>query len=42
MEEEILEEMPVYEEPSRDILIGELPIFLCNELIQQINGMLLI
>lgn len=27
MENEILEEMPVYEEPSRDILIGELPIF---------------
>lgn len=42
MEDEILEEMPVYEEPSRDILIGELPIFLCNELIQQINEQLIV
>lgn len=42
MEDEILEEMPVYEEPSRDILIGELPIFLCNELIQQINEQLVV
>lgn len=42
MENEILEETPVYEEPSRDILIGELPIFLCNELIQQINEQLLV
>lgn len=42
MDEEILEEMPVYEEPSRDILIGELPIFLCNELIQQINEQLVV
>lgn len=42
MEDEILEELPVYEEPSRDILIGELPIFLCNELIQQINEQLVV
>lgn len=42
MENEILEETPVYEEPSRDILVGELPIFLCNELIQQINEQLLV
>lgn len=42
MENEILEETPVYEEPSRDILIGELPIFLCNALIQQINEQLLV
>lgn len=42
MENEILEETPVYEEPSRDILIGELPIFLCNELIQQINEQLVV
>ena len=42
MEDEILEETPVYEEPSRDILIGELPIFLCNELIQQINEQLVV
>lgn len=42
MDGEILEEMPVYEEPSRDILIGELPIFLCNELIQQINDQLVV
>lgn len=42
MEDEILEEMPVYEEPSRDILIGELSIFLCNELIQQINEQLVV
>lgn len=42
MDGEILEEMPVYEEPSRDILIGELPIFLCNELIQQINEQLVV
>ncbi|WP_288229356.1 hypothetical protein [uncultured Faecalicoccus sp.] len=42
MDGEILEEMPVYEEPSRDILIGELPIFLCNELIQQINNQLVV
>lgn len=42
MDGEILEEMPVYEEPSRDILIGDLPIFLCNELIQQINEQLVV
>lgn len=42
MEDEILGELPVYEEPSRDILIGELPIFLCNELIQQINEQLVV
>lgn len=39
--DENLEE-PIYEEPSRDILIGELPIFLCNELIQQINEQLVV
>lgn len=34
--EETLEE-PIYEEPSKDIKIGDLDITLCNELIQKIN-----
>ena len=35
--EEIYNDDPIYEEPSKEIKIGDLDITLCNELIQEIN-----
>lgn len=35
--EEIYNDDPIYEEPSKNIKIGDLDITLCNELIQEIN-----
>lgn len=35
--EEIFNDNPIYEEPSKDIKIGNLDITLCNELIQEVN-----